>query len=101
MTEVSNSNSEEVAKSFEKVLNRHGYGFHYSVLREARRLANLNQGNSVWDFPVYEFPVEVQSNNTRIDFILHNRRRPLYMIAECKRANPSLAFGALQKYPNL
>ena len=80
---------EEITKSFEMVLNSHGYGFQYSVLKQVETLA-LGQKTD-W-FPVVpEFPVEVQGNGTRIDFILHHRTSNLYMLAECKRVNPALS----------
>ena len=40
---------------------------------------------------VSEFPVEVQGQGTRIDFILKHRTMPTYMLAECKRANPAVS----------
>jgi hypothetical protein len=89
--------STQVAKSFEAALNRHGYGFQYSVLREAEQLAM--QGKSPWGFSVSEFPVEVQGSGTRIDFVLKNYRQCLYMVAECKRANPALSNWCFAKVP--
>ena len=74
---------------FHGVLNRHGYGFHYSVLRRADAL--YGERRSKWGFEVAEFPVEVRGQGTRIDFILKHRERPHYLVAECKRANPALA----------
>ncbi len=87
----------QTAKSFEKVLNSHGYGFQYSVLKEAERLAR--ERKSRWGYSVFEFPVEVQGAGTRIDFVLKNHWRSLYMIAECKRANPALSNWCFTKVP--
>jgi hypothetical protein len=87
----------QASRSFEVALNRHGYGFQYSVLKEAERLAR--QGESPWGLSVFEFPVEVQGSGTRIDFVLKNRRQPLYMVAECKRANPALSNWCFARVP--
>jgi hypothetical protein len=86
--------SEQFTQSFAKVLNRHGYGFQFSVLKKADELRK--QGRSMWRLEACEFPVEVQGAGTRVDFVLErgdhgSRRRPLYMLAECKRANPALS----------
>lgn len=89
MPEDNSAQNEQIAKSFEKVLNSHGYGFQYSVLKLAEALA-LN-GSSFWIPSVPEFPVEVQGFGTRIDFILRHRSRAFYMLAECKRVNPALS----------
>lgn len=82
--------SEAIRDSFQRELNGHGYGFQFSVLREAQRLADTRK--SKWQFSVSEFPVEVQGLGTKIDFILMRGTYPLWradMICECKRANPA------------
>lgn len=80
----------QILSDFTKTLNSHGYGFHYSILKLAYQLEK--QGRSSWLFEAAEFPVEVQGKGTRIDFILRHRTSPeLYLLAECKRANPALA----------
>jgi hypothetical protein len=81
---------ERLVRGFQNVLNSHGYGFQYSVLKEVARLAYEVRSAS-WIPKVPEFPVEVQGHDTRIDFILKHARLPFYLVAECKRANPSLA----------
>ena len=88
--------SKELADSFAKELSRHGYGFQFSVIRKARDL--INKGKSVWRFVASEFPVEVQGAGTRIDFILKRERTaggfdttPVFLLAECKRANPKMS----------
>jgi hypothetical protein len=89
MSDGDERQTEEIAKSFEKVLNSHGYGFQYSVLKQAETL--VQDRKSPWYPIVPEFPVEVQGNGTRIDFILHHQTNNLYMLAECKRVNPALS----------
>lgn len=51
-----------------KVLNSHGYGFHYATLKRA--IDAYNKRGKGWFFNVAEYPVEVQGYGTRIDFIL-------------------------------
>ena len=75
--------------NFTKILNRHGYGLQYAVLKAAEEL--YERRRSQWAFEVAEFPVAVKGHGTRIDFILRHRDRPQYLLAECKRANPALA----------
>ena len=77
---------QKIAHALRKVLNRHGYGFHYSVLQ---RIGGLRR--SGWRFEVAEMPVEVQGMSTRIDFILRRFNTHLYLLAECKRVNPALS----------
>jgi hypothetical protein len=60
---------DDIKRSFNNQLDRHGYGFHYSVLSWAEEL-NTRRGASQWVFEVCEFPVAVQGIGTRIDFIL-------------------------------
>src|SRR5437016_2231746 len=102
MTEHNEAYGEKVRKGFEITLNRHGYGFQYSVLKLASELYKQNQ--SAWFFEVAEFPVEVQQAGTRIDFILRRSNRfvgglPLFMLAECKRANPALSNWCFARAP--
>jgi hypothetical protein len=87
-----------VKKGFEKALNRHGYGFQYSVLEVAGSLSE--KGRIRWVFEAAEFPVEVQGYGTRIDFVLRLSGEPLvYLLAECKRANPALSNWCFAKAP--
>jgi hypothetical protein len=79
---------------FESVLNQHGHPFQYAVIRRANEL--YDEKHSPWVFEASEFPVEVRDQQTRIDFVLSQRGElPLepfrFLVAECKRANPSLS----------
>lgn len=83
-----------VRKNFETELRKHGFGFQYAVIKEIERLYNANQ--SAWLPRFSEFPVEINNNNTHIDFILERierdsfpRKSPFFLIGECKRANPA------------
>lgn len=89
---------EQVKTGFGKVLNRHGYGFHYSVLRLAQDAAE--RGHSQWVFKAAEFPVQVQGTGTRIDFVLKLPEDvPIFLLAECKRANPALSNWCFARAP--
>jgi hypothetical protein len=81
--------AQHVAKGFEAALNQHGYSFQARLLREVQELGRLGRLN--WLVKVPEFPVEVRGSGTRIDFILKYQHHDLYLLAECKRANPSVA----------
>lgn len=92
---------EQLRQSFEKVLNQHGYGFQYSVIKRAWELCG---GGSQWMFEATEFPVAVQGDGTRIDFILvrgkdYRRKDLFYLLAECKRANPALSNWCFARSP--
>jgi hypothetical protein len=89
---------EQVRNSFQKALNRHGYGFQFTVLEIAEHLVRKvdEDQRSRWRFLFSEVPVEVQGSGTRIDFILSRSRSDksspfFYLIGECKRANPALS----------
>jgi hypothetical protein len=84
-------------RGFEKALNRHGFGFQYRIQREAQIL--FGQRKSIWREPLSEFPVEVRGFGTRVDLLLKHARLPIYMIAECKRANPALSNWCFIKAP--
>ncbi|HEV7743891.1 MAG TPA: hypothetical protein VGO56_02740 [Pyrinomonadaceae bacterium] len=100
--------TEQIRNSFQKALNRHGYGFQFSVLEIAERLAKKVDENerSLWKFLFSEVPVEVQGSGTRIDFILSRSRfnssSPFfYLICECKRANPALSNWCFVRAPRV
>lgn len=89
---------DQTKKDFSQLLNRHGYGFQYSVIKAARHL--FDEGKSPWIFLASEFPVEVRGQGTRIDFILHHRdHQHFYLLAECKRANPALSNWCFSRAP--
>jgi hypothetical protein len=89
-------------KGFNSILDSHGYGFHYAVLNKANEL--FERRKSAWAFEAAEFPVVVNDVPTRIDFVLSNnekgsRLNAFYLVAECKRANPSLADWCFARAP--
>jgi hypothetical protein len=94
--------TEEFTRYFASVLNRHGYGFQFSVLKKANELARQNK--SPWRLEACEFPVEGGAG-TRIDFVLsrpprrYDGLKHYFLIAECKRANPALSNWCFARAP--
>jgi hypothetical protein len=83
--------TERIKSGLERVLNTHGFGFHYATLKRAvDAYQKTRQG---WFFNVAEFPVEARGSGTRIDFVLRRSGAgvPYFLVAECKRANPALS----------
>ena len=73
-----------------KLLDTHGYSFQYAVIRRAEELCA--QQRSKWVFEAAEFPVTgSHSQDARADFILRAFDQSVYLVAECKRANPALS----------
>jgi hypothetical protein len=72
------------SEGLQSVLNRHGYGFHYAILKHC--LAARFDGSIPyrrWEFAVDEYPVELKGERTHIDFVLGSGTHLL--VAECKR----------------
>ena len=88
--------SNGVSEGLRKVVDSHGYGFHYAVIKMADRLF---PGKSPWIFKAAEIPVSVRGQDTRIDFMLRHRSMPIYLICECKRANPALNYWCFLRVP--
>ncbi len=87
MHDLPEDKKQKVAEDFQSKLNSHGYGFQYALLEKIN-----NYRKSHWVREAAEFPVQVQSQGTRIDFVLRrDTTPPCFMIAECKRANPALS----------
>jgi hypothetical protein len=92
----SNQIPEHILRGLRVTLDRHGYGFQYRVLK---RIEELFMKGSAWIFYAAEFPVEVRGCSTRIDFVLCHKDENLYLVAECKRANPALSDWCFVKIP--
>jgi hypothetical protein len=89
----------DLERSFNTLLNSHGYPFQYTVLDVAKTL--YQQGKSKWEFEVSEFPVCVQGQDTRIDFILKQQAFGCYLIAECKRSDPKFSNWCFVRAPSV
>lgn len=72
------------------VLNSHGYGLHYAIIRRLSEFVRKSP-QFPWRLVAVELPVEVRREHTRIDIVLKHARRPVYLICECKRVNPALS----------
>jgi len=88
---------DEVRKQLNFLLKKHGYGFQYSVL--ARVLLLAHKKKSHWSVEVSEFPVEVQGVGTKIDFMLQLKNTRIFIVAECKRADPKFSNWCFVKAP--
>lgn len=80
-----------------KYLSAHGHGFQYAVLGHAKDLAERSL--SRWVFEAAEFPVGSLQNTIHIDFILRSRTYGVFLVAECKRADPALSSWCFVKAP--
>jgi hypothetical protein len=89
--------SEPTPNDVRKGVGKHGYGFQYAVLKRAGELSA--QGRSIWVFEVAEFPVGTADNPTHIDFVLRNAPATVYLVVECKRADPARANWCFVKAP--
>lgn len=78
-----------------KVLSSHGHAFQYAVLRRAEELSDHTR----WIFEVAEFPVGGPPNTIHIDFVLRSKTGGVYLVAECKRADPARANWCFVKAP--
>jgi hypothetical protein len=81
-------NIEKLEKSLQKVLDSHGYGFQYAVVEKIKEIYDMQR---LWLFEVAEFPVATRGHETRIDFVIKPSDALFYLIAECKRVNPSFS----------
>jgi hypothetical protein len=78
-------------------LNIHGFWFQYTVLNAAKTC--FEKKTSPWAFEVAEFPISINGKTVHIDFILRNTKEPFFLIAECKRSDPSLSNWCFVKAP--
>lgn len=87
--DIAATESDQIAGSLLKLLNSHGHSFQYAVVRRLDQLYSAER--SRWLIDGVEFPVNVGDQTTHIDFILKSRTGRTYIVAECKRADPSKA----------
>src|SRR4051794_20959958 len=88
---------QERRQKFAAAVNRQGYAFQNAVIKRCEELHDAKK--SRWVFEAAEFPVEVNGNGTRIDFILWTHNTNYWLLAECKRVNPSMAEWFFAKTP--
>src|SRR5687768_5877010 len=93
----------QIAKSFESLLNKHGYNFQYSIVRRAEQLRKENKSH--WQLEGMEIPVTAGGDLTHVDFVLfqvplyETRRKRFFLVAECKRVDPAKGHWCFTKNP--
>jgi hypothetical protein len=88
-------------KNFTDALDREGYNFQHTVLRQ---IGNLPTRGGQVAFEVSEFPTLTRGKGSRVDFILRVRTEwtpgfPVLLICECKRSNPALSKWCFARAP--
>jgi hypothetical protein len=68
-------------------LNVHGFGFHYSVIARIEQFGE----EFGWDFVGAEVPLGLAEQDVHADFIFRCQRKHLYLVGECKRADPAVS----------
>jgi hypothetical protein len=94
---MSSDEADRIATSLRRVLNTHGHGFHYAVVRQAEIL--FKSDRAVWILDAAEFPVIGGGQVTHIDFILRTRSTNTVLVGECKRADPARAWWCFARSP--
>lgn len=89
--------TEPTLNDVRKLVGTHGHGFQYAVLRRTEELAE--QRLSYWVFEAAEFPVGTPENPIHVDFIVRDSRGTVYLVVECKRADPARANWCFLKAP--
>jgi len=79
----------DITASLRKLLNSHGHGFQYAVLRRLEQLHTDHK--SKWIIDGVEFPVFAGGQTTHIDFILKGASGRTLLVVECKRSDPATA----------
>lgn len=93
-----------VQKGFETELNKNGFGFQFAVIKRIEELSHKSKTLKIYPLAT-EVPVEINDENTHIDIILkrvsseYNLEIPIFLISECKRANPALSNWCFVKSP--
>jgi hypothetical protein len=98
--------NDQLAREFAKYLSRHGHGFQYAVIKYLKQLMGPGRVvmiDNFWQFLMSELPVESEKG-TRVDFVLEREARGsykrLFIVGECKRANPASANWCFVKSPH-
>lgn len=93
----STDNSEQISAGLRKVLNKHGHGFHYAVVRRAEQLSR--EWKTRWLLDGTEIPVIAGEASTHVDFVLSTKSGMTYLVGECKRADPARARWCFARSP--
>jgi hypothetical protein len=84
-----NQKEEEISNSLTEILNIHGYSFQYAVIQRAKALFDNKSSN--WRFVGAEIPVTINGQVIHVDFVFKHKTANIFLIGECKRAEPSRA----------
>lgn len=97
--------NDQLAREFAKYLSRHGHGLQYAVIKHLRDLIaaeRIVMVKDFWRLLMSELPV-ASEKGTRVDFVLERKvyesYKRLFIVAECKRANPATANWCFAKSP--
>jgi hypothetical protein len=89
--------SGQISAGLRKVLNTHGYGFHYAVVRRGEELSENNKTN--WILEGTEIPVVAGGATTHVDVVWSTRSELTKLVSECKRADPAKARWCFARSP--
>jgi hypothetical protein len=88
---------EQISQMLQKVLDANGHSFQYAVMRRAHELRESDK--TMWLLEGAELPVTVNNKVIHVDFVFRHKKAPIYLIAECKRSDPSKANWCFVKAP--
>lgn len=87
------SEIERITRQSKDILNKNGYSFQYSVIKELTKTAKE------WKFYGSEIPVSSRGKNTHADLVFQAVHSYFYLVGECKRVQPSFADWVFVKTP--
>ncbi|MBN2105021.1 hypothetical protein JW835_13350 [bacterium] len=90
---------EKLKHFFHNLLNENGFPFQYAAIEESS-IQFIEGHDFPWSFEVSEFPISIGKFDTHIDFILKHNKFPIYIICECKRANPAFSNWCFARSPH-
>jgi hypothetical protein len=93
MNNTRESETARITRQSKDILNKNGYSFHYSVIRE------LNATIQKWKFYGAEIPVSTRGKNIHIDLVFQDTSSLFYLIGECKRVQPNFSDWVFVKTP--
>jgi hypothetical protein len=94
---ASDDEAARISTDLRKVLNTHGHGFHYAVVRRGEELYDLRE--TKWLLEGTEVPIVAGDATSHVDFVLGTRTDRIYLVGECKRADPARARWCFARTP--
>lgn len=77
----------DISRQLQEHLDKHGFSFQYSLLKKFEDLRKSDKTS--WVLEGSEIPISSGGSVSHIDFVLRNRKSTIYLIGECKRADPA------------